>query len=644
MNTTIPSTSSALDKAESAEKIRAELELLCDPEFIPDIPDDVDPDYLALLPWRSSCMREYRITSLDTTDFLDRVVLPHGWELVCPFELVYAKTETFPRYFESFWALTHNGWVCHSFPSFDSSREALWEGIKDFLSRVETAEVFADIKYLLSPETGSWIEPDKDDYYSLAHGYYLEKTATLDKGERLEGLKLFEAHEWSLRHNGSEIGRWAKGRDADPEDIFEGARPYIPADLFSACRLSFYLTQPSTREHAAEVYAGQIWEKGEMLAFLKKICAKIHVGDTQIIRAMLLSYAATRVENSEGIHISISGRTGTGKSHAAVVASSCLPKSAVVNAHLSDKSLYYHPIKDRSVLILDDQEMSPDFQELFKTATSDWDHPGEYKTVARNAGLTLALPRRCVFWVCKVDLNGDDQVLDRQLLFWTDESDEQRKSVHAAIMKRAEMPRMKEGEDTNFAIARALWGLVEPKVVSVPFANRVRCDPMMDSRNLKLMFCLVEAHALLHSPVRRSMIGGDLLAEEEDFYAVMEILEPLFANQKGSQHDKLSKSGARILAWLCEQESGLIPFGDIRVATGLSQSQLSHALYGKNEQGSDGLLAQTAAIGVERLSETRPDAEDPELRRSENKKVVRWNRELYQKGGMKRNGFWLAER
>ncbi|MDD4738137.1 MAG: hypothetical protein PHF54_02680, partial [Candidatus Pacebacteria bacterium] len=101
MNTTIPSASSALDKAESAEKIRAELELLCDPEFIPDIPDDVDPDYLALLPWRSSCMREYRITSLDTTDFLDRVVLPHGWELVCPFELVYAKTETFPRYFES---------------------------------------------------------------------------------------------------------------------------------------------------------------------------------------------------------------------------------------------------------------------------------------------------------------------------------------------------------------------------------------------------------------------------------------------------------------------------------------------------------------------------------------------------------------
>ncbi len=167
---------------------------------------------------------------------------------------------------------------------------------------------------------------------------------------------------------------------------------------------------------------------------------------------------------------------------------------------------------------------------------------------------------------------------------------------------------------------------------------------MMDSRNLKLMFCLVAAHALLHAPVRRTMIGGDLLAEEEDFYAVMEILEPLFANQKGSQHDKLSKSGAKILGWLCEQESGLIPFGDIRIATGLSHSQLSHTLYGTNERGSDDLLALTAAIGIERLSETRPDADDPELRRSENKKVVRWNRELYQKGGMGRNGFWLAKK
>ncbi len=632
------------NQTKSSGEIRAELELLCDPEYFPDIPDYVDPDYLALLPWHRPGISEYRITFIDTESYLERVVLPHGWQLVCPFELAYPPFEIYPRYREGVWALTHNSCICHSFTASDNGREALWEGIKDFLARVETAEIFAEIRYLLSPDAGTWIEPDKDDFYFLDHGYYLEKTATLDKGELLEGLKLFEAHEWSLRLNSTEIARWAKSRDANPEDIFEGARPYIPSELFSACRLSFYLTQPSTREYAADVYAGQIWKKGDMLDFLRNICAKIHVGDTQIIQAMLLSYAATRVENSEGIHISISGRTGTGKSHAAVVASSCLPASSVVNAHLSDKSLYYHPIKDRSVLILDDQEMSPDFQELFKTATSDWDHPGEYKTVAKNAGLTLTLPRRCVFWVCKVDLNGDDQVLDRQLLFWTDESEEQRKSVHTAIMNRAQRPRMKDGEDTQFAIGRALWSLVEPKVVSVPFADQVRCDPMMDSRNLKLMFCLVEAHALLHAPVRRTMISGDLTADKADFYAVMEILEPLFANQKGSQHDKLSKSGAKILGWLCGQESGLIPLGDIRIATGLSHSQLSHALYGTNERGSDGLLALTAAIGIERLSEIRQDADDPDLRRSENKKAVRWNRELYQKGGMKKNGFWLAEK
>ena len=629
---------------DSAARIRAELTELCDPEYITDIPDDVPQEYMDMLPYHGPWGMKYFIIGMDIDNFLDEVFLPHGWRLVCPFEIAYPETDTSSYFTESLWALTHHHMICHSFETSSlPGRKSLWEGIKDFLAQVETKEVFAEIKYLLAPDAGSWIEPDTDSFYSLPHGYYLSKTATLDKGERLEGFKLFEAHEWSLHHNGHEVGRWVKGRDADPEQIFAGAKDYLTPELFSACGLAFYLTQPSTKEHAASVYAEQIWNQGEMFAFLTKTCGKIHVGDTQIIKALLLSYAATRVENSEGIHISISGRTGTGKSHAAVVASSCLPVSAVINAHLSDKSLYYHTTKDRSVLILDDQDMSPDFQELFKTATSDWDHPGEYKTVARNTALTLSLPKRCVFWVCKVDLNGDEQVLDRQLLFWTDESDEQRKSVHAAIMRRAQNPQIKDGEDNNFTIARALWGLVEPNIVSVPFADRVRCDTLMDSRNMKLMFSLVQAHALLHAPVRGRMFGGELRASEEDFYAVMEILEPLFSNQKGSQHDKLSKSGAKIMSWLCEQNSGLIAFETIRTATGISHSQLSRALYGANEKGSDGLLALTAAIGVERLSETRPDALDPEVRRSENKKVVRWNKELYLKGGLAKQGFWLAE-
>ncbi|HJJ43659.1 MAG TPA: hypothetical protein O0X69_05255 [Methanocorpusculum sp.] len=204
--------------------------------------------------------------------------------------------------------------ICHSFEMTDCpDRKSLWEKIKDFLAKVETKEVFADIKYLLAPDAGSWIEPDTDAFYPLPHGYYLSKTATLDKGERLEGFKLFEAHEWSLHHNGHEVGRWVKGRDADPEEIFAGAEDYLTPELFSACGIAFYLTQPSTKEHAAAVYAEQIWNQGEMFAFLTKICGKIHVGDTQIIKALFLSYAATRVENSEGIHISISGRTGTGK-------------------------------------------------------------------------------------------------------------------------------------------------------------------------------------------------------------------------------------------------------------------------------------------------------------------------------------------
>lgn len=50
MNNMIQSISVSQEKTESAGHIREELEKLCDPEYIPDIPDEVDPEYVELLP------------------------------------------------------------------------------------------------------------------------------------------------------------------------------------------------------------------------------------------------------------------------------------------------------------------------------------------------------------------------------------------------------------------------------------------------------------------------------------------------------------------------------------------------------------------------------------------------------------------
>lgn len=66
--------------------------------------------------------------------------------------------------------------------------------------------------------------------------------------------------------------------------------------------------------------AEEIWNDGMALEYMCNSCAKIHVGDRIAIRSMLLSYASTRIVNGEGLHISISGSAGTGKSHAAATA------------------------------------------------------------------------------------------------------------------------------------------------------------------------------------------------------------------------------------------------------------------------------------------------------------------------------------
>lgn len=476
-----------------------------------------------------------------------------------------------------------------------------------------------------------WVKPEAKHRAELGGGYIMELAAVVSlEPEYLEGLLIprHAAKKWQLKQKrgGEEtvINEWELPANVVPQTIWSLAEPYLDVDSpreLNRMRLAFLRTCPETESDAVKELAEDIWQSGEALNYMCESCAKIHVGDKTAIRAMLLSYAAVRVLNGEGLHISISGSAGTGKSHAASTAAKHLPEGAVMDARVSDKALYYHQIKEGTVLLLDDQELSEDLQELLKVASTDWSKSATYLTVNNQKAVELKLPAKCPFWVVKANLNGDEQILDRQLVIWTDESVEQLRSIQQVIFHTAANPDLKIG-DADAAVCREIWNYIEPAVVTIPYAEGIGCDEHMDPRNIKILLSLIQAHALMKGPQRNH--EGELVeATIEDFMEAAKIINPLLENTGGSQKLKLSSGAARVLAYLAEQETGIIPFEDIRNETTMNQSALTRALYGRQDRQTDGLLGVCPALEIVEDTFTRKGGGT--VRR----KAVNWSKSTY---------------
>lgn len=488
-----------------------------------------------------------------------------------------------------------------------------------------------------------WIRPIKPRIYEIGNGYSLELIGEIP-GTPIEGLGTTDRELWQLDLNAEAMHVWTVESESwTPSALWDEIEEHLHTDVLSddgelwTMRNTFLRQWTATAKQANLELAKRIYNGGRMLEYLCKSCADEHVGDDTAIRAMILSFASTYIFNSDGIHISISGPAGTGKTHATKAVAKRLPQERVVSSRLSDKAMYYHDIPSGSVIIMDDQELSDDFQELLKVASSDWSQEASYKTVNNGKPVELKLPARCPFWICKVNLNGDEQVLDRQLIIWADDSKEQKRAIQSTLMQRACDPDA-EADERDYGVCRALWSLVTPETVVIPFAGRIGCDEQMDPRNIKLMLALLQSHALLHIPGRDRDEKGRVVADLKDFQAACQIINPLLGNKGGSQKLKLSSTGAKVLGYLAEIGSEIIEFPEIRRVCGISQFGLSKALYGRKDEQTDGLLSVCPAIEI--VSHSTSEGDEYQ-RKTTGRKAIRWSRETYLAWSGQSGAFYL---
>uniref|UniRef100_UPI0026190E71 hypothetical protein n=1 Tax=uncultured Methanofollis sp. TaxID=262500 RepID=UPI0026190E71 len=361
-------------------------------------------------------------------------------------------------------------------------------------------------------------------------------------------------------------------------------------------------TPPSPEAAEVRERAMEILRDGDPLAFLLDTFHREHVGDRTVAECLIMSVASQSVENTNGLHVAISGNSGKGKTHACATMLTLIPETFRLTGTVSDKALYYHDkLRPGTVFLFDDVSLSDDMQELLKSATANFREPIEHRTLTTDRRLRVCtIPERCVWWLAKVESVGDDQVMNRMLTVWIDDSKEQDERV-LAHMKTAEAGRRGDVEDEDVHVCRAIWEVLKERTVyvRVPFATRISFRTARNRQNPAMLFDLIKASALLHVFQREQDDDGSLVADRKDFDYARRLFLAI-NGEAGGQETKLTRNESAALETIAKMGLEVFTVRELQDALGLSYHQTYRLLHGYTNSRTTytGILDKCPAVSL----------------------------------------------
>jgi hypothetical protein len=400
---------------------------------------------------------------------------------------------------------------------------------------------------------------------------------------------------------------------------------------------------PDQRDAALDVL-----EHGDPIALMLRTFAQEHVGDEIVARCMILSMASQAVKNSDGLHVSVTGDSGKGKTHAFRKMMRQVPDAYKVKGTVSNKALYYmKDLRPRTVLMSDDTELSDGIQEILKSATSNFHEPITHTTVTKDlTSRVCTIPERCVWWIAKKEGTGDDQVMNRMLTCWIDESAEQDARVLEAKQKKEEQdPDTFTDEPAELALCREIWEILHGQLVWViiPYSRRIRFQRISNRRNPDMLYDLIKSHAALFFMQRPQKTGEDgtlcIYADERDFAAATEVFT-LLNGTAGGQESKMTKKESDLLAIIEKADRDEFTIQDLQKLTGGSYLSIYRMIKGYDSRGKNytGLLEKCPALSFTDRTVTMNEEEGISVRRRT--EAFAWDRELYRQW-MNGGACWL---
>ncbi|WP_440949197.1 hypothetical protein [Methanosphaerula subterraneus] len=404
--------------------------------------------------------------------------------------------------------------------------------------------------------------------------------------------------------------------------------------------------------------ARQILESGDPLAYMVDTFNLEHVGDRDLAHCLALSLASRLVATSEGLHVMTTGESGKGKSDGYRVMLRQLPDAFKIKGSFSDKSLYYmgESLKPQTVFLIDDKDLSDSLQDVLKEATTDFRKPIEHRTVTTDRKPQICyIPERCLWWIARVEGVGDDQVKNRMLMPWVDDSEEQDRAVLAGILERlARDDDEPIGEPHEIAVCKAIWtilqgvGLVEVNLSR--FALRIHFSSARNRRNSRMLTDMIQSAAMLRyfQRDRRELQDGTprIYATEDDFRTAAGIFTALHTIS-GSQDAKLTRREDGVLRLLASTGETEFTVQKIMNLTKLSYDSVRRMLVGYGDRGirRPGLLEKCPAIAKTDTSVSIRDDDDDRTVRTIHRRETTFSFDLqvyrrWQTGGQV---VWLDE-
>lgn len=348
-----------------------------------------------------------------------------------------------------------------------------------------------------------------------------------------------------------------------------------------------------------------VLRSGDPLRTMLRTFALDHEGDETVAECLIMSLASRSVLNTTGLHVSVSGESGKGKSHTFSTLIRQVPERHQISGSMSNKALFYiDNLQPGTVIVLDDTSLSDDMSEILKGVTTSFRKPFLYRTVNKDRkGFVCTIPERCVWWVAKVEGSGDDQVFNRMLTCWIDDTIEQDNRVLTRILEDSEtLPEHGEEERPDVQLCRAMWELLgrERLHVVIPFAKRIRFQSQTNRRNPEMLLGLVKAHALLFSLQReRQEINGVpcIMATRADFDGAARLYS-LLNGSVGGQTTKLTKMESDLINSIVTLHWVEFTIPMLQKATALSNAVLHRLIHGYTSRGAayTGLLEKCPAI------------------------------------------------
>lgn len=377
------------------------------------------------------------------------------------------------------------------------------------------------------------------------------------------------------------------------------------------------------QEFSPEVIAKaqEIIDGGTSYEFLYSTWQRMHYGDEELGKILIISTAVGCSTNTKGLHVLASGPRGSGKTDAVNKALHLVDVNHRFPGNVTPQALFYHRdgFEPGTIIGIDDLKWNDDLGVSVKQITARFQERVKRATVKEQEGCEFEAQKRLTFWVTSVDNQGDEQIRDRFIMIEVSSTPEHKKKVQEH-MKLQDM-----GVDDpdvmafDISVCQCIVADMHKQEfdVIIPFADRIVYDG--DNRGYGMLGDMIKGLAVLRYGIRSSDENGRLIATEEDFRDAQELFKAI----GGHSADKYTDAELRVLDAIvaCGRAATVT---QICAQTGLSDQRVYEIMNGrgKGEQQRHGLKYKCAELTREGRPAIfkLPDSFDP---RNQNNGEVR---------------------